>query len=125
MKETLGSKIRELRKEKGLTQRQLAEAVEIDFTYLSKIENGNLSYTPSTGTLKRLADELGADELDLLRLAEKLPEDMQKIAHSEHALTFLRRASRIKSPREWEELFAFLEEKEQQRKSKKGKSRKK
>ncbi len=125
MKETLGSKIRGLRKEKGLTQRQLAEAVDIDFTYLSKIENDNLPYTPSTGTLKRLAVELGAEELELLRLAEKLPGDMQKIAHSKQALTFLRRASRIKSPREWDELFAFLEEKEQQRKSKKGGSRKK
>ena len=82
MKETLGATIRRLRKQKGLTQRQLAEAVGIDFTYLSKIENGKLPYTPSAGTLKRLAAELGADELELLRLADKLPEGVQKIAHS-------------------------------------------
>ncbi|MBS1789711.1 MAG: helix-turn-helix transcriptional regulator [Acidobacteria bacterium] len=126
MKDALGDKIRELRKQKGLTQRQLAEAVEIDFTYLSKIENGKLPYTPSAGTLKRLSVELEADELELLRLAEKLPVDMQKIAQSEHALNFLRRASGIKSPQEWEDLFAFLDKKEQQRNSGKGsrKSRK-
>src|ERR1044072_2325787 len=112
MKEKLGNKIKELRKEKGLTQRELADAVGIDFTYLSKIENGNLPYSPSVATLKRLAGRLEIDELELLRLADKLPGDVQKIAHSEHGLNFLRRAANFKSPQEWEELFTFLEDKE-------------
>jgi transcriptional regulator with XRE-family HTH domain len=112
MKETLGSRIKELRKKKGLTQRQLAEWVGIDFTYLSKIENGNTPYSPSAGTLKQLAVHLEADELELLRLAGKLPEHVQKIAHMEHGLSFLRRAANFKSPEQWEELLSFLEKQE-------------
>jgi transcriptional regulator with XRE-family HTH domain len=112
MKQSLGSKIKESRKKMGLTQRELAEAVGIDFTYLSKIENGNIPYSPSVATLKRLAEKLEIGELELLQLAGKLPGDVQKIAHSEHGLNFLRRAAKFKSPQEWEDLFTFLEDKE-------------
>jgi HTH-type transcriptional regulator, competence development regulator len=112
MEETIGGRIKELRKKKGLTQRQLADDVGIHFTYLSKIENGNTQYSPSTSTLKRLATKLGADELELLRLADKLPEHVEKIAHTEQGLSFLRRAANFKSPEEWEELMAFLEKQE-------------
>ena len=35
-----GVKLRELRTKAGMTQRELAGRVTIDFTYLSKIENG-------------------------------------------------------------------------------------
>jgi transcriptional regulator with XRE-family HTH domain len=125
MKETLGSKIKELRKKNGLTQRQLAEEVGIDFTYLSKIENENIPYTPSANTLKRLAAALKADELELLRLADKLPEDVQKIAHTEHGLNFLRRAAKFKSLQEWEELLSFLEKKERKARRSTPKSAKK
>ena len=34
--ETFGQRIRRLRRSRGLTQRQLAEQLGIDFTYLSK-----------------------------------------------------------------------------------------
>ena len=35
-----GARLRELRKQLGLTQRELANIVNVDFTYLSKIEGG-------------------------------------------------------------------------------------
>jgi len=35
-----GQRLRELRREKRWTLRALADAVGVDFTYLSKIENG-------------------------------------------------------------------------------------
>jgi HTH-type transcriptional regulator, competence development regulator len=111
MSKSLGSRIRELRKAIGLTQRQLADVVGIDFTYLSKIENNMLPYSPSTKTLKNLARELKVDELELLRLAEKLPTDMGNIARTEQGIRLLRQASKLKSPEEWEELLTFLEEK--------------
>lgn len=111
MDHTLGARIKELRKARGFTQRQLAEAVGIDFTYLSKIENNTIPYSPSTKTLKNLARELQVDELELLRLAEKLPKDVDNIAHTEQGIRFLRQASKLKSPEDWEELIAFLEEK--------------
>ena len=109
--QNLGSRIRELRKALGLTQRQLAELVGIDSTYLSKIENDVMTYSPSTKALKRFADALKVDELELLRLAEKLPTDMGAIAHTDQGRRLLRHAAKLRSPEEWEELLAFLDEK--------------
>lgn len=106
----LGSRIRELRKALGLTQRQLADLVGIDFTYLSKIENDVMPYSPSTKALKRFADALQVDELELLQLAEKLPTDMGAIAHTDQGIRLLRHAAKLKSPEEWEELLAFLDQ---------------
>ena len=51
-----------------MSQRALAERVGIDFTYLSKIENGRVE-SPSEGVLiriaKELAGKLGKDETAL------------------------------------------------------------
>lgn len=112
MSDELGAEIRLLRKQRGLTQRRLAEAVGIDFTYLSKIENDALPYAPSEKTLRRLADELGADELDLLRLAHKLPPELDEIASTEQGVRFLRRAARLQNPEDWEKLLALMEDSE-------------
>lgn len=106
----LGSRIRERRKALGLTQRQLADRVGIDFTYLSKIENDVMPYSPSTKALKRFADALQVDELELLQLAEKLPTDMGAIADTEQGIRLLRHAAKLKSPEEWEDLLAFLDD---------------
>lgn len=108
---TLGEKIRELRKRKNLTQQQLAEMAGIDDTYLSKIENDRLEYTPSIRTILDLAKALEVDELELLALAQKIPSPLAGIARDEKALRFFRRATEaIKAPSEWEELLRFLEE---------------
>ena len=107
---TLGERIRQLRKQKKLTQRQLAEMVQIDFTYLSKIENGRLDYTPSVKTLHQLAKALDADELELLELAQKVPSPLAGIFADKRGLQFLRRASEIiEVPEEWERLSQELE----------------
>ncbi len=54
---TLGERIRGLRAERGLQQRQLAEKAELTPSMVSQIESGRL--TPSLNTLRRLADALG------------------------------------------------------------------
>ena len=107
---TLGKRIRQLRKQKKLTQRQLAEMVQIDFTYLSKIENDRLDYTPSVKTLHQLAGALDADELELLELAQKVPDPLAGLLADKHGLQFLRRAREIiKEPEGWERLSRELE----------------
>lgn len=60
---TFGERIRELRKANDLSQRDLADKVGINFTYLSKIENGKLDFAqfPSEETIRNLAQALGAD----------------------------------------------------------------
>jgi transcriptional regulator with XRE-family HTH domain len=76
----LGARLRELRKAKQLTLRQLADRVEVGFTYLSKIENGKLEagHSPSDHLLERMATELDADAIELLLLAEKIPDPIRR-----------------------------------------------
>jgi len=54
---TLGARIKTLRTERELQQRQLAEKAELTPSMVSQIESGRL--TPSLNTLRRLADVLG------------------------------------------------------------------
>jgi transcriptional regulator with XRE-family HTH domain len=53
--ETVGPRLRELRKARGLTQKQLADAAGIDFTYLSKVECGKMT-PPKEATLRWIAE---------------------------------------------------------------------
>lgn len=77
---TLGERIRKLRQTKKLTLRDLAAKVGVGFTYISKIENHKLEegHGPSAKLLHDLAAELGANEEELLLLAEKVPEPIRK-----------------------------------------------
>jgi transcriptional regulator with XRE-family HTH domain len=110
--EKLSERIKNLRKQRGFTQRKLAEAVGIDFTYLSKIENDNLPYSPSVATLRKLAHVLQVDELDLLRLAEKLPIQLNAITNSELGIRFLRHAAKVRNPEELEQLISLMQKAE-------------
>jgi HTH-type transcriptional regulator, competence development regulator len=113
---TLGQRIRELRRQHRLTQRQLAEKVGVDFTYLSKIENDRLEHTPSIKTLQDLAKALEVDELELMELANKVPPVLQAIARDKNALRFFRRATQtIKNSEDWRDLLAYLERRTQGR----------
>jgi len=69
---TFGERLRELRKARGWTQRDLANGVGIDFTYLSKLENGVVP-PPGEKTISALASVLDADADDLFGLAGKIP----------------------------------------------------
>lgn len=112
--DSLGTRVRQLRQERKLTQRKLAELSGVDFTYLSKIENDRLEHTPSVRALVRLAEALGVDELELMELANKVPPAMAALTRSPEALRFLRRATaEIQDPDGWNELAAFLDRRAQ------------
>lgn len=86
-----GEEIRELRKRAGLSQRDLADRVGIDFTYLSKIEN-NKADPPSEEVIRKLAKELKSDPHHLIVLAGKMPSDFARtLAENPEALQYLRR----------------------------------
>jgi len=72
---SVGQRIREIRKDRNLTQRELADRVGINFTYLSRIENDRLDdeQTPREETLQKIADALDADVDELLLLARRIP----------------------------------------------------
>lgn len=77
---TFGQRVRELRTGKNLTQRELADRIGINFTYLSKIENDKLEQdqSPKEETIKKLAEMLGCDQDELLLLARKIPEQIKQ-----------------------------------------------
>jgi transcriptional regulator with XRE-family HTH domain len=56
--------IRQWRKHHGLTQAELAAAIDIDRTYLNKIERGKRGYMPHV--LEAIASELGCKPGDLI-----------------------------------------------------------
>ncbi len=77
-----GTRIRELRKAKGISLRDFADLVGIDFTYLSKIENGKVD-PPSEEKIKSMADKLDVDAEYLLELAGKISsEQIRKAVES-------------------------------------------
>ncbi|MCD7820985.1 MAG: helix-turn-helix transcriptional regulator [Clostridiales bacterium] len=73
-------KIKELRKEKGLTQEELAEKAGVSRAILSGLESGRIEVT-TTRTLMRIAKALNCDVTDIFldapfnRLNELTPSD--------------------------------------------------
>lgn len=86
--ETFGQRIKRRRREVGLTQRQLATKLGIDFTYLSKLEN-NRGEPPGDKTIRNIAAVLQEDEEELLALAGKVPEQLRDRAQREVAFARL------------------------------------
>src|SRR4051794_27879911 len=72
---SFGQRLRQLRLERRINQRELAARVGIDFTYLSKIENERMS-PPAADTIVKLARALQASTDELLLLAHKRPSDI-------------------------------------------------
>lgn len=72
---TFGSRVRELRLKKDLSQKRLAAAVGVHHTYLSKVESEKLDFAlyPGEELVRKLAVALEADETELLLLAQKVP----------------------------------------------------
>jgi transcriptional regulator with XRE-family HTH domain len=58
-KQMLGTRIKNIRNKKGLTQEQLSEKMEINPKYLSSIERGNEN--PTLNTLIKLSESLEVD----------------------------------------------------------------
>lgn len=71
-----GQKIKEARREKRITQRDLAKLISVDFTYISKIETGALE-PPSEVVISRIAKILELDPNELFLLAKKVPTEFK------------------------------------------------
>jgi HTH-type transcriptional regulator, competence development regulator len=90
---TFGERIRKLRKGSGLTQREFADQLGIDFTYVSKIENGRNEIPPSEQLIIRMAALLGVNGDELLGLAGQFDHrELQKVvSETPEVGTLLRR----------------------------------
>lgn len=74
---SFGEFIRQARKDRGYSQRDLAKLVGLDFTYLSKLENNRADYAPKEDVIRRLAQELDLDPDELVFLAGRIPEQSE------------------------------------------------
>ncbi len=63
MKKLLGEKIKEIRKSRKITQAELAELINVDSKYISRIETSNAS--PSLEVVHNIAKALNVQEKDL------------------------------------------------------------
>jgi transcriptional regulator with XRE-family HTH domain len=61
----VAGQVKEIRRARHLSQRQLAGRMQVPRTYISKIENGKA--IPTLGSLERLATALGVDICQLVR----------------------------------------------------------
>lgn len=113
----IGQRLRQLRQERGLTLRALADLVGVDFTYLSKIENGKAGYVPGADTIRALASALSVDALELLQLAQKVPPEIGTLAGNANARRFFQRAQEVASPEDWDVLLDLLEKRQEERRS--------
>jgi transcriptional regulator with XRE-family HTH domain len=95
-----------------MTLRQLAREAGVNFTYLSKIENERVQYTPAAGTIRDLARILRVDSLEFLDLANKLPKELEPLNANVQARRFFDRASQVASPADWEALLELLEKRQ-------------
>jgi len=86
-----GAYIRERRKALKYSLRELAEAAEIDFTYLSKVETGRFP-PPSEDVIQRLAKALDIDVDELLAMAKKVDTSIHEFIVSNPAAPKLLRA---------------------------------
>lgn len=94
LKKEIGERLRKLRKEKGLTQKELSTRVEVDYSYIGKIERGE--QLPSIKMLIRLSEILSIpigyffQEGHIMGLLEHLPEELIDIAGDRKKRIFLK-----------------------------------
>jgi transcriptional regulator with XRE-family HTH domain len=103
--------LREKRRAAQLSQRRLADLAGVDFSYISKLENGRLP-APASDTILRLAKILDCPAEELLAAAKKMPSGMEdSLSAQPEALRFLQEASDLKlSAEEWERMTGSLRE---------------
>jgi len=92
---TIGQLIKEARKKKQMTQKQLAEKLGISYVNISQLENNQR--TPKYETLKYIAAALGVNWIDLV------PEGQQAQTVIEHMKDKLKNAKPLKKMTESEE----------------------
>ena len=108
----LGKLIRKLRKQKGLSLRQLAEKVSVSFVNIAHIENGRI--TTSEEVIKELAKALDYDVDKLLAAADSVNEDIKNIIKKLPTAVpqFLRTAKNL-TEKEWIDLTEQIKNKKQ------------
>jgi transcriptional regulator with XRE-family HTH domain len=107
--DTFGAVLRRIRQSKGLTQRDIARRIDMDFAYFSRLETDRQSGLPTRTTIEKIAQAMQCtttETAELLAAAGRISAEMQ--AHPELRRLF-RTAAQL-SPPDLEELVQQAEE---------------
>ncbi len=109
MTKTFGQTLRDLRRSKGVNQRELADKVGVDFSYISKVENDRLP-PPSADTIVKICEALSVPPDELLALTGKMPTQVKDmLSTNPSALQFMREAQAMQlTDEEWQKLTKEL-----------------
>ena len=109
MSTMFGQTLRELRRSKNVTQRELAARVGVDFSYISKVENSRLP-PPSADTIVKICEALTTPADHLLSMTGKVPTPVREmVGNSTAAQQFLQQAHNLDlSDEEWGKLTQDL-----------------
>ncbi len=94
MKERLGERIRRKRAEHKLGLRETATKVGISPTYLSRIETMDEKTPPAEDVIRKLATLLNDDFDELMQLAGRVPEDVEKLIKADPDMPVMLRRAR-------------------------------
>lgn len=105
---TFGQTLKTLRRDKEVSQRELATRVGVDFTYISKVENDRVP-PPAADTIEKLCTALNASPEErngLLAMTGKVPSIIKEsLGTSPGALQFMREATEMNlTDLEWDHL---------------------
>lgn len=90
-KNEFGQILRKLREKAGLSQKELGDKVNVDFTFISKIESG-AKPPQSKKAIIKLATILNIDEEEMLILAGNIPLDIAEMLKNPYTIRYLRSA---------------------------------
>lgn len=88
-----GSTLQRIRRAKRKTQKEVADAIAMDYGYFSRLENDHFDYTPTRETVKKMAVALDCNDAELHELlseADRIDEEMEKVAKLAHTRPELR-----------------------------------
>ncbi len=109
MPTTFGKALREIRRTKDISQRELAQKIGVDFSYISKIENDRLP-PPAADTIVKICEVLNIPPEQLLAMTGKVPSGVtETIGTSAAAIQFIRDAQSMRlTEEEWQRLSKQL-----------------
>jgi len=111
MSKKVGEIIRKIRKEKGISLRDLAKKVNVSFVNISYIENGRIE--TSKEVLRKISKALDYDFDKLLSTTDLIDDDLTKIINKKPNLVpeFLRTAKNLSSS-DWKNLIDKIKKNE-------------
>lgn len=109
MKQSFGQILKDIRRSKNISQRDLANKAGVDFTYISKLENDRLP-PPAVETIIKIAEALETPQELLLAISGKVDnETKEAITSSPEALKFLNEVRQMQlTSKEWSLLLTNL-----------------